>query len=62
MPLDFSNFDSLLGMCNKGWSPQLHDLIIAAIVNIMWMVWKCRNDVRFNDIFPNFSRDLINVY
>ncbi|XP_045799496.1 uncharacterized protein LOC123893739 [Trifolium pratense] len=61
MPLDLSNFDSLLGMCNKGWSPQLHDLIIAAIVNILWKVWKCRNNVRFNDIYPYFSRDLIYV-
>ncbi|CAJ2645397.1 unnamed protein product [Trifolium pratense] len=61
MPLDLSNFDSLLGICNKGWSPQLHDLIIAAIVNILWKVWKCRNNVRFNDIYPYFSRDLIYV-
>ncbi|GAU12289.1 hypothetical protein TSUD_141970 [Trifolium subterraneum] len=38
MPLDLSNFDSLLGMCKRGWSPRLHDLIIAAIVNILWMV------------------------
>ncbi|XP_045802493.1 uncharacterized protein LOC123896099 [Trifolium pratense] len=61
MPLDLSNFDSLLGICNKGWSPQLHDLIIAAIVNILWKVWKCRNNVRFNDIYPYFSRDMIYV-
>jgi hypothetical protein len=38
LPLDISSFDSPLGMCNRGWSPQLHDLIIAAIVNILWMV------------------------
>jgi hypothetical protein len=61
IPLDFSNFDSLLGMCKKGLSPQLHDLIIASIVNILWMVWKCINNVRFNDIYPNFSRYLIYV-
>jgi hypothetical protein len=29
MPLDLSTSNSLLNTCNKGLSPQLHDLIIA---------------------------------
>ncbi|WJX41072.1 hypothetical protein P8452_28481 [Trifolium repens] len=57
--VDTSNFSSLLGMCSRGWSPQVRDIIIASIVNIIWLVWKCRNNIRFNDILPNFPRDLI---
>jgi hypothetical protein len=37
----------------------VRDLIIAAIVNTIWLVWKCRNNIRLNDILPNFPHDLI---
>jgi hypothetical protein len=57
--IDVSNFNALLGMCRRGWSPQVRDLIIAALIKIMRLIWKCRNNIRFNDIQPNFPRDLI---
>jgi ribonuclease HI len=57
--IDVSNFNALLGMCSRGWSPQVRDLIIATVINIFWLIWKCRNNIRFNDVYPNFPRDLI---
>jgi ribonuclease HI len=57
--IDVSNFNTLLDMCRRGWSPQVRDLIIAAIINILWLIWRCRNNIRFNDIQPSFPRDLI---
>jgi hypothetical protein len=57
--IDVSNFNTLLGMCGRGWSPQVCDLIIAAVINILWLIWNCRNNIRFNDVHPNFPRDLI---
>lgn len=58
-PLDVSNFSALLGICSRGWSSQVRDLVIAAVVNILWLIWKCRNNIRFNDTQANFPRDLI---
>jgi hypothetical protein len=34
-PLDVSNFSALLGICSRGWSSQVRDLVIAAVVNLM---------------------------
>jgi ribonuclease HI len=56
--INVTSFPALLGTCNRGWSPQLRELISAAIVNTLWLVWKCRNNIRFNDISPNFLRDM----
>lgn len=47
-----SIFDTILDTYNKS----LHDLIIADIFNVLWVGWKCRNNVELSDIFPNFAR------
>jgi hypothetical protein len=62
MPLDISNFDTLIDTCNRSWSPRLYDLIIAIIVNILWMIWRYRNNVSFNDDFSNGAHNHFGVH
>lgn len=47
--VDTTALTSVLALCSKGWSLQVKDLITAAIINIIWVIWFCRNKVRFDN-------------
>lgn len=46
--VDSSSLQSILIICNGNWSSQVKDIIVAAIVNIVWVIWFCRNKLRFD--------------
>lgn len=45
--LDLSSVHSLLSVCNRNWCSQLKDVILAAVTNVCWIIWHCRNKLRF---------------
>lgn len=47
--VDLSSFESILSICNRSWSPQILDVISAAIVNIIWAISFCRNKIKFDN-------------
>lgn len=47
--IDLSSFNSVLQVCDRGWSSQIRDLVLAAIINVFWEVWCCRNQLRFQN-------------
>lgn len=48
--IDLSSFLSLFSICNKQWSSQLQDIIISAIVHVVWTIWFVRNSCRYEEI------------
>lgn len=53
LPLDLTSISNLLAIIDRSWSVQLKDMIIAAIVNIVWGIWYARNKCRFdNKLIP----------
>lgn len=54
--INLSSFHSVLSLATRGWSSQMHDVVIASIINILWGIWHCRNQVRFqNKIINSFQ-------
>lgn len=49
LQIDTSSILSVLSIYNKPWSLQLKDLISAAIINIIWVIWFARNKIKFDD-------------
>lgn len=47
--IDSSSIHSILSICNKNWSSQAKDTVLAGLVNVIWVVWYCRNKLRFED-------------
>lgn len=47
--IDLSSFKSILAVCDSGWSNQVKDTILAAIVNCVWIIWFCKNKLRFDN-------------
>lgn len=45
--LDLNSFQSILSFYEKDWTSQLHDIISAVIVNVLCVIWFCRNLARF---------------
>ena len=41
--VDRSSVLSTLKVLEKPWSGQMHDVVLAAIINIYWTIWRCRN-------------------
>lgn len=37
----------MLNICNKPYGSQFKDVILAIVVNIHWIIWTCRNKLRF---------------
>lgn len=51
--IDLSSMHTVLQICNRSWSPQLKDIVLSAVVNVVWAIWQCRNKCRFdNKITP----------
>lgn len=47
--IDLSSFDAVISLCHRGWSPQIQDMIISGILNILYAIWRCRNLARFDN-------------
>lgn len=47
--IDRSSFSTILNTCDKGWGSQVQDVILAALINVVWAIWYCRNMLRFHD-------------
>lgn len=41
---------------------QLKDVIVAAIINILWVIWSCRNKVRFDNKKASFQSAISIIY
>lgn len=53
--MDTSSISSILAICDKRWSSQAKDVILAAITNVVWIIWKWRNMLRFDNKRPSFQ-------
>lgn len=47
--IDLSSFKYILSICDKSRSKQVLHIIIAVILNILGMIWHCRNKLRFEN-------------
>lgn len=41
--------NDIWNICNRGWSPQCHIVILSAIINVIDSIWYARNQGRFNN-------------
>lgn len=55
MSIDTSSLEALFSICNKGWSMQMKDVICAAFINILWIIWFSRNKFRFDNKVVSFK-------
>lgn len=58
--LNLTSVLSIFKICKRGWSQQGMLVIAAAVINILNVIWWCRNNKRFNDVKPNF-RTCVNM-
>lgn len=54
--IDQTSFENLLGVCNKNWSNQVRDVVLALVLNAILVIWQCRNKRRFEDYDIPFPR------
>lgn len=47
--IDCSSVHSILSICDKQWSSQVRDVILAAVINGIWAIWACRNKLMFEN-------------
>lgn len=47
--IDLSSFQTILALVDRSWSDQMHDVITATIINVIWGIWHCRNQARFQN-------------
>lgn len=47
--MDLSSILSLFSVCNRSWSSQASDVVLAAIINVLYCLWFCRNRIRFDN-------------
>lgn len=59
--IDTSSVLSILSICDKQWSSQVHDVICATVVNCFWSIWLCRNKLRFDDMKLNLQTVLNSI-
>lgn len=46
--IDHSSIHSVLEICKLNWSSQVRDIVISGVANIVWLIWYCRNQSRFD--------------
>lgn len=54
--IDHTSFENLLGVCNRNWSNQVWDVVLALVINAVSVIWQCRNKRRFEDYGIPFPR------
>lgn len=47
--LDTSSIHSILSICDRQWSSQPKNVVLAFVVFSIWSIWSCRNKLRFKD-------------
>lgn len=47
--IDLTSFTAILKVCDHTWSSQVKDTILAAILNVISVIWHCRNQLRFDN-------------
>lgn len=47
--IDHTSFESMINICSRGWSKQIEDIVLASVLNMIWAIWRCRNQVHFHD-------------
>lgn len=55
--IDLSSPISVIGICKRKWSSQVHDVILFAIIHVFWFIWVSRNKARFD----NFRHSTISI-
>jgi ribonuclease HI len=53
--IDLSSLSTLWQVTAGNWNPQCKISITATIIFILNTIWLCRNNLRFNNIKPNFN-------
>lgn len=56
IPIDQSSISSILSIHDKKWSGQIRDIILSAIIHIIWVLWFSRNQLRYNDKIISTNR------
>jgi hypothetical protein len=59
--IDLSSLTTLWKVTNGNWNPQCRISITAAVIFILNAIWFCRNNLRFNNIKPNFNSITSNI-
>jgi hypothetical protein len=49
-----NSIDNLVTLCDRGWSKQCGEVVLAGFINIVDIIWYCRNQARFHNKFFNF--------
>lgn len=49
--IDLSSISSCFSICFRNWSTQLQDVVMAAVIYVVWAMWSCRNKCRFANKF-----------
>ncbi|XP_019459917.1 PREDICTED: uncharacterized protein LOC109359677 [Lupinus angustifolius] len=59
--IDTNSTASILQVCFKSWSPQVKEVVVAAIINIVSAIWYCRNKARFDDAKTTTSKAISRI-
>lgn len=47
--IDTTSIHSILSICHRNWRSQTKEVILSAIVNTIWAIWYCNNQLRFEN-------------
>lgn len=53
--IDHSSMQNLLLVCDRKWSSQVKDVVVAGIINYVRIIWHYRNKLLFNDKLITFQ-------
>lgn len=48
-PINTNSLLDVFGTGDRSWSPQVKEVFRAAVINIIWVIWFSRNQIRFNN-------------
>jgi len=64
--LNVTSIAFILVCCERSWSTQIGDMLLAAITDAIWVIWSVDNHVYFHDIHLNLhnaiSLDIVVVH
>jgi hypothetical protein len=56
------SIDTLANLCDRGWSKQRSEVVLASIINIVDTIWYCHNQARFHNKIVNFHTMVNCIY